>query len=224
MIDTTNWQFYYKTDHEHRVCTSNMLYVPKMNPEKTVLCMDYNRNDEYGGNKDVPQDLIDYFFAREVKYLKEIQHLNVAPSIVDIEESNNRIFIEWNKNTLSQYVYQQPEVLDAKIPNWREQIQTIVSKLYNAGYYKMSLYPHCFIIDKTGLIKTIDCYAIVSRNDPCIERKLLEPMIGKESSYRFDESTNNGLIDFKKFFEITVEVHLNKVWPDNPLLGISRAL
>ena len=52
-----------------------------------------------------------------------------------------------------------------------------------------------------------------------IEESLLKSgIIGKDGAYRFDESTNNGYIDFKKFFEITVTRHLERFWP-NSLFG-----
>ena len=46
-----------------------------------------------------------------------------------------------------------------------------------------------------------------------IERRIIESIIGKDGAYRFDESTTDGQIDFKKFFEITVTRHLTRYWP-----------
>jgi hypothetical protein len=65
---------------------------------------------------------------------------------------------------------------------------------------------------------------VVPYSERFIERKVIEGIIGKDGAYRFDESTDNGYIDFKKFFEITVTQHLTRYWPDSPFAEIFREI
>ena len=78
----------------------------------------------------------------------------------------------------------------------------------------MSLYPHCFYISTQGHLKTIDYYSVVPYSERFIDREIIEEIIGPEGAYRFDESTEDGKIDFKKFFKITLTQHLNNFWPN----------
>ena len=69
---------------------------------------------------------------------------------------------------------------------------------------------------KDGKLKTIDYYSVVPYTEQYIDRKVIEGVIGKDGAYRFDESTSNGVVDFKQFFEITVNTHLSRYWPSSP--------
>ena len=80
----------------------------------------------------------------------------------------------------------------------------------------MALYPHCFYINNSGQIKTIDFYSCIEKDNCMLPRSQLEGIIGKDSTGRFDASTVDGIIDFSVFFEKTVLVHLAQNWPTNP--------
>jgi hypothetical protein len=105
-------------------------------------------------------------------------------------------------------------ILDNELPDWQEQIKSFLVATKENNFWKMALYPHCFYISKNGKLKTIDMYSVVPYEERYIERKIIEGVIGKHGAYRFDQSTDdNGYIDFKKFFEITVTKHLSMTWP-----------
>jgi hypothetical protein len=116
---------------------------------------------------------------------------------------NRKIFIEWNKETLNTIIFTPERNLDKECPDWKEQIYEILKDILNLGYYKMALDPHCFFIDTNGNIKTFDMYSTIERDNPFIERKLIEGMIGEQSQGRFDDSTSSGVVNFEIFFKIT---------------------
>ena len=220
MTDISNWDYYYKMTEGGILNTSNMLYTPKVNKEQNVLCMEYSF-DKTNRKNDSPIDteLLDWFFQREVKFLTELQQLKTTPTVYDIDLVNKRVFIEWNKETLSQIIYTDRS-LDSELPDWKQQIKEFLVSMKTNEFYKMALYPHCFFIDKNKILKTIDYYSVVPYSERYIDRTIIEGIIGKDGAYRFDESTNNGTIDFKQFFEITVTRHLKRYWPDSPFMDI----
>ena len=210
MADLADWEYYYKLNPNGSQWASNLLYTPKVNPEQTVMCAHYCIDLEYRPheNTSVPEDLVDWFFKRDVKFLKKLSYLKTTPELYDIDYKNRKIFMEWNKETLSQVLFTPGRNLDIEVPNWKEQMKDFFISTKTNNFWKVSLYPNCFFISKDGQLKTIDNYAVIPYEEQFIERKIIEGIIGKDGAYRFDHSTDEkGFIDFKKFFEITITKH-----------------
>jgi len=210
------WNLYYKLSKHGKECESNLLYTPSFNTEKNILCMHFCKNLEYQPNSNATDEVITYFFNREVKYLQELKDFPFTPEIYYVDYENQKIFIEWNKETLSQIVNDPNRSLDNEIIDWKEQLYNILDTLISNSYYKMALYPHCFFVDKNKKIKTIDFYSVVPFADRYVERRKIESIIGEDSLYRFDEATVGYTIDFGIFFKITVQKHLTDSWLENP--------
>jgi hypothetical protein len=210
MTDISNWNFYYKMTDKNPKSTSNLMYTPLINPEGNIMCMLWDEKSSYQkNNKNLTKDLIDFFFVRELKYINIFQKYNWAPRLLDVED--NKIFIEFSENSMNKIQYSGEKL----IPSWKEQLFQILKDIDDAGYYKMSLYPHCFyIVDDT--IRTIDFYACIEKNDCFIQRNKIEGMIGSDSTGRFDGSTIGDKIDFRIFIKKTMCEHLASVWNDNP--------
>lgn len=225
-MDISTWKYLYKIDYtnKHSVPT-NMLYTPLVNPEGTIMCMVWDENNEYQqSNTGLTTELINFFFEREVKYLTMSQQFSWAPKIINIDMINRRIFIEWNTESVNHIVCTNRD-LSTECPTWKEQIYKILHDLKLAGYYKLALYPHCFFITKDGIVKTIDFYSVIEKDNPFIERNLISGMIGKESTERFDQSTTDGIINFETFFKVTMLTHLGKTWiDDNPFPDFYKRL
>lgn len=222
-MDNKNWNYYFKLNHDNTLRETNLLYTPTMNSTGDTLCMHYCMDYDYRDN--VPEklttELVDWFFEREVRFLKDLSYLSQTPKIYDVDYSSQKIYIEWNKETLSNILYDPNRSLDEEIPDWKEQLYTLVKDFKDAGYYKLSLYPHCFFVTKDKKIKTLDYYAVIPHSERFLERRIIEGVIGKIGSDRFDDSTTkDGLLDFKKFFEITASSYLNTYWPDSVFLKI----
>jgi hypothetical protein len=216
MTDTSNWSHYHKLNPDGTPYPSNLLYTPKVNLEQTVMCAHYCIDPEYrpGETTVVPEDLVDWFFHRDVKFLQKLSHLKTTPTLYDVDYDNRKIFMEWNKETLSQVLFTPGRDLDTEVPNWKQQMKDFFISTKENNFWKLSLYPNCFFISKEGQLKAIDNYAVVPYDERFIKRELIEGVIGKDGAYRFNYSTDeNGFIDFKKFFEITITKHLKeKSW------------
>jgi len=214
-MNTDNWKYLYKIVDGHP-CTTNLLYTPLVNDTQDIMCMLWDENSPYQENKRLTADLVNFFFEREVKYLTAFQGRPWVPKLIDVDLTNRKIFIEWNRETLNTIIFTKGRDLSKECPTWKEQIFEILKDVLDSGYYKMALYPHCFFIDANRRIKSFDFYSVIERDNPFIERRLIEGMIGNHSTDRFNLSTDNGVINFETFFKITLTSHLKNSWPDNP--------
>jgi hypothetical protein len=219
-MNNDNWNYFYKIVGSSHTIPTNLLYTPLINDEGNVLCMLWDENSPYQKeNPRLTKDLINFFFEREVNHLTLFQQYSWAPKIIDIDLLKRQIFIEFNKETLNHSIFTPGRNLNQECPNWRMQLNSILTDIVIAGYYKMALYPHCFFLDNCQQIKTIDFYSCVGIEERYIERKNLEGMIGLNSVERFNSATVDDKIDFKIFFENTVKNHLKNAWPENPFEG-----
>ena len=219
---TNNWKPYYKI-YNNYPGTSNMLYTPLVNPEGNVMCMDWSLSSDYHKlNTTRTQELLDYFFAREVKYFNVFKDYSWAPKLLDI--SDDKIFIEWNQGTCNTILFEDNQDLTVVCNNWKDQLYNILKDIKDAGYYKMALYPHCFFLDKNNKLKTFDFYGCVEISYPYVERSKIEGIIGPDSGGRFHSATQGELINFEVFFKNTLQTHLGTIWPDNPFPEYYRRL
>jgi hypothetical protein len=219
------WKYCYKIKDGNQE-TTNLLYSPKKNIKGDTFCMTWDHNDPYQkDNKNLNQDLIDFFFNREINYLNVFKDSHWCPEVKEINNDSKQIYLEWNNETLNHIINDPNRNLDIECPDWRIQIFNILDDINKRGFYKLALYPHCFFINKDGIIKTIDFYSVIEKNYPFIERRFIEGMIGRDSTGRFDQATDRGVINFKIFFENTMLTHLGKTWiTDNPFPEFYRRL
>jgi hypothetical protein len=218
MTDISKWKHLYKINYEDGTKNAtNMLYTPYISDDGKTLCMWYDEKNPYQvDNPEISKELVDFFYQRELSYLQKFQGYSWTPKLLDVEQHNNRIFIEFNKETLNNIVMNPDRDIIKELPNWKAQVFSILSEIDRAGYYKLALYPHCFYIGEHDELKTIDYYSFIEKDDCCIERSKIEGMIGSESTGRFDKSTVGDMINFEIFFKTTMLEHLGQRWSDNP--------
>lgn len=220
-MNTDNWQYYYKLTEYGRPVESNLVYTPLISPDNNLMCMHFCIDKKYRTNtpESLTNDTVSWLFQREVKFLQELKDSSFTPTVYDIDFNKQKIFIEFTGETLSQIVNDSTRDLNTEIPNWKDQVLAIINELTNLGYYKLSLYPHSFFINKDKKIKTIDYYSIVPHSERYIKRDIIEGIIGAGGKYRFDQATDNGILDFKKIYEITITQHLRNFWKDAEFLN-----
>jgi len=217
MIDTTGWEYFYKVDYRggHKV-TTNMLYTPSVNSERTLMCMLWDETHPYQEeNTRLTKELVDFFFEREVFHLTKFQQYDWAAKLIEVNTDSRKVFIEFTGETFNDILSNPDRSLDAECPDWKEQIFKILQDIVSAGYYKMALYPHCFFL-VNGKVKTFDFYSCISKEERYIKKSIIEGLIGPESVERFETATVSGQVDFEIFFKNTLQHQLDKTWNDNP--------
>jgi hypothetical protein len=218
MIDISNWDYFYKLDYRggHQVPT-NMLYTPKVNQEKNIMCMIWDETEPYQKeNTKITKELVDFFFARELEFLSKFQKFSWAPKVIDIDIPNKQVFIEFNKETLNHIFADKTRDINIECPDWQDQIFKILQDIVDSGFYKMALYPHCFFIDENKKFKTFDFYSCSEQSQRYLEISKIAGMIGQQSVERFSSATVDGYLDFDIFFKNTLKTHLSGQWPINP--------
>ncbi len=209
----SEWRYYYKIDPEYNSRVgNNMLYTPTINGVE--MCMHYDHTSEYqkaSTRTDFTEELLGFFFERELEHLTKFQSYSWAPKLLHSDINERKIHIEFPGETLNDILYT-GRILINEVPNYEEQIYNIIKDIYDAGYYKMSLYPHCFFV-VDGKIKTFDFYACVSRSDPYLSKARLQGMMGNDSAKRFEEATEGDKVNFDIFFKRLLSTHVK--WPNN---------
>ena len=207
-------KYLYKIDYSDLTqCTTNLLYTPTI-IDNCVLSMNWN-STEYQ-DKVLSDSLLQWFFEREVSGFKKFQEYSWAPELVDINVINRHIYFKWYGETLNHILLDPSRDINVECPDWKEQLKGILNDIISAGYYKMTLYPHCFYLDKKKRIHTFDFYGCVPMHDCMIEYSKVEDMIGIESAIRFTEARVDNNIDFSIFFNRLLETYMDKYWVDNP--------
>lgn len=216
MIDNTEWKYIYKIYDDGNIVPTNVLYVPSMNSLKDKMCMHFDRNAEYYMPRSCvsrTEEMMEYFFRRELKYISMMQGQSFCPRLYDIDEKHRKILIEWNKESLNPVVYTPGRSLDDISPHWEKDLYSVIKSIYDLGYYKLALYPHCFFYDKNLQLKTFDYYSLVDRSNPYILKEIVDPIIGEDSHTRYIEVNRGDYYDFELFFKNTLKNWLK--WPND---------
>jgi len=217
-MNTDNWNYYYKIDPaEKRFVRSNMLYTPLVNSEGNVFCMDWNPLSDYHLKHNEQRDLeksIDFFFPRELEYILKFCDKPWAPELIDVDEKNKKIFFKWYGKTCNNIIYSNKD-LTSVCPTWKTQLKNIIKEIFDYGYYKMAMYPHCFYVDDQGNLRTFDFYSCTPKHSK-INFDQIKDMVGPNSKGRFDEAINvDNMIDVDILFKRALEKYI--VWPENVL-------
>ena len=70
-----------------------------MNPTNDILCKHYCINEDYQGHQPgMTQEIVDFFFEREVRFLEELQYLSCTPKLLKVDRDNNKVFIDKNSH------------------------------------------------------------------------------------------------------------------------------
>lgn len=215
MIDNTGWNYVYKIAN-NEIQRTNVLYTPTINSSKDKMCMHFwTESPEYMDASCVPRtdELMQFWFEREAMYLEQFQGKSWCPKLYEIDQTERKILIEFNQESLNWAVYTEGRSLDDYSKNWKEELYSVVKEIYDLGYYKNALYPHCFFYGKDGNLKTIDYYSVMPIDDPYISKSVVRPIIGVDSQHRYKEVENDDYYDASLFFKNTLANWVE--WPDD---------
>lgn len=230
-MNTSNWTYFYKRnpDFPNEMVETNLVYTPMISPTGNRLCMHFDHTSKYQ-NEELyswlptrplyTADLVKRFFDREVKYLSTFSKYLWAPQNIEIDYVDQKITFDWSGTNCNHIIYSGQSLSDY-CPNWQEQLTDIITDIVTAGYYKITLYPHCYFIDN-GILRTFDFYGSIESADPYIKFSDVRGMMGELSGARFAEATDDDLLNIEIFFKRALDTHIK--WPDDMLVQIYNQL
>ena len=229
-MNIDNWKYYYKINPDtDQMIETNLIYTPLINPEGTIMCMWFDHTNRYQ-NEDIAYwlpdrpnytaEMVKFFFDREVEYLTVFKDKPWAPTVLEIDYDKQQIFFKWAGQSLNHILYTGHD-LNECCPFWQEQMADIIKDIVASGYYKVSLYPHCYYVED-DVLKTFDFYGCVRANDPYVSLEDIKGMMGVTSGPRFVEAVKDNKLNVEVLFKRALEKYVE--WPNNALSVIYKEL
>lgn len=229
-MNTKDWiQFYKINPDDNNLIETNLIYTPLVSPDGNTFCMSFDHTSKYQHEElehwlpERPyytKEMVKFLFDKEVKYINIFKAKSWAPKSIDINLQEQKIFFSWSGETCNQIIYSGRK-LEEYCPTWKEQMFEILKDIVDSGYYKPSLYPHCYFI-QDGILRTFDFYGCIEKEFPFIKIEDIKGMIGETSGPRFAAAVQNGQLNIEVLFKEALQSWVK--WPDNVLPAFYRKL
>ena len=163
------YEYYYNNVPGHGLCRNNLIYTSLMSTDKKVFVQHYTTDGEYhkGQNQVVDHDLMHEKFTREVKYLRMMEKVfpEFIPKILMIDNCDRKIYLEVNGVDFWEQAGCDYNNFDKILPDWQDQMLTIVEAHKAIFLYKYSMHPSSyFIVD--GKLKSINYFFTYHLSEP----------------------------------------------------------
>lgn len=216
-MNTTNWQHYYCLDNAGTPYPTGAIYEPLVSPNGDVLCMRFDPNNKFR-NKPISEALAEDCFRREVKYLKKFKDYSWCAELIDVNEDNKEVFIEWNTDCCEKII-ESGKSLNNVLPSWTGQLKQLVSDIKSNKVYKITMYP-CYHFIKNGYLKAFGFYTTCDYAEQPININFYRPILNKERAEFIDKMWPDGMVDFKILNEYSLTEYVK--WPSDPLPQIYK--
>lgn len=213
-----NWNYFYKFDEGYDNAPTNVLYEPYVSEDKSLFKMKYTNTSDYFTNNNYSNEMVDFYFNREAKYVSQLQGCDFTPEVVDIDYANKTIIYKWYDKNLNRGLFG-----DEFMPpsTWKQQVKDIIAKLDSKGIFKLNLYPHTFYFDQNKNLRVSDMYACIDKDDYFIDEEIIKPVLdpsGGIGSDRFTMFIDDGKVNLKQVYDLTMSINYGQ-WPEDFLNG-----
>jgi len=212
--------FYKINPDNNTLIETNLIYTPYVDGKRLRMCFDHTSAYQttaleswLPSRPHYTKEMVQFFFEREVKYITALKDYAWAPQNIVIDNNAQTVEFDFPGETCNQIVYGGRN-LNEECPSWQEQMRAILKDIVSAGYYKTSLYPHCYFIDN-GTLRTFDFYGCVERTDPYVKLDNIKGMIGETSGSRFIEATEGDKLNIEILFKQALLKYIE--WPGDYL-------
>jgi hypothetical protein len=164
------YDYYYNNTPEHGLVRNNLIYTSLISEDKKTFVQWYHNDTEYhkGKNQIIDPELMKDKWSRELMYLSHMStyRKDLVPEVIDIDLINKKIYLKIDGPDFWQRGLDANCSFDEVLPDWQEQMLTILQAHKDLGFYKYSLHPSSyFIVD--GRLKSINYF--FSHSDDEIE-------------------------------------------------------
>lgn len=174
------FEYYYNNVPGKGLCRNNLIYTSLISQDKKTFCQWYYNDSDYhkGKNQVVDSNLMQEKWTREVSMLEEVSkhYPSIVPEILDIDYNNRKIYLEVDGVDFWQLANCDSKNYDSILPDWQDQMLSIIKKHYSLGIRKYSMHPSSyFIVD--GMLKSINYFFAYNNTEDYISIKDVESHI-----------------------------------------------
>jgi hypothetical protein len=155
------YSYYYNTTPENGQVRNNLVYTSLISDDQKTFVKWFHNDTAYhnGMNLVVDPALMEAKWQRELRYITLMNDFypEHIPVIKDINHSEKKIYFQIDGYDFWQQHYDKQCSYDQVLPDWQEQMLSIVQAHKQLGLYKYSMHPSSyFIVD--GKLKSINYF------------------------------------------------------------------
>jgi hypothetical protein len=175
-----DYEYYYNNVPDEGLSRNNLIYTSLISPDKKVFVQWYYNDTKYhqGKNQVVDPAKMEEKWLREVNYLTQMRKVypDLVPTIKNIDLENRKLFLEidgpdfWEQAGCNQANY------DSIVPDWQEQMLTIIKAHKSLGLHKYSMHPSSYFV-VGGKLKSINYFFTYRASEANISIKDVESHI-----------------------------------------------
>ncbi len=163
-----NYEYYYNNVPGHGQCRNNLIYTSLVSPDKKVFVQWYFNDTDYhkDQNQVVDSKLMGEKFQRELHFLSNMAWHNpdMVPKILEVNIPERKIYLEIDGPDFWEQAGCDQKNFDKVLPDWQEQMISIIKAHKERGWYKYSMHPSSyFVVD--GKLKSINYFFTYSSNE-----------------------------------------------------------
>lgn len=172
--------YYYNNVPNIGLCRNNLIYTSLISNDKKTFCQWYYNDGEYhkGQNQVVDSSKMEEKWLREVKYLTLMRdsYPELVPNIQKIDLESRKLYLGIDGPDFWELAGCDHNNFASVLPDWQEQMLTIIKAHKSLNLYKYSMHPSSyFIID--GKLKSINYFFTYHGDEPNISIKDVESHI-----------------------------------------------
>jgi hypothetical protein len=167
----TNFDYYYNDVPGRGLCRNNLIYTSMISKDQKTFCQWYYNDTQYhrGQNQIVDPDLMQEKWNREIFYLQHMVKFypDLVPELLEIDDRQHKVYLKidgpdfWQRSFCDQINY------DRVLPDWQEQMLSIIQAHYRLCWHKYSMHPSSyFLVD--GRLKSINYFFTYHQDEPNI--------------------------------------------------------
>jgi hypothetical protein len=155
------FEYYYNNTPLHGLVRNNLIYTSMISKDKKTFVQWYHNDTEYhqGKNQIIDPLLMNDKWSRELCFLQQMadHRPDLVPEIEDIDLINKKIYLKIDGVDFWQQSLDASCRFDEILPDWQEQMLTILQAHKDLGFYKYSLHPSSYFI-VGGRLKSINYF------------------------------------------------------------------
>jgi hypothetical protein len=162
------YNYYYNTTPENGQVRNNLVYTSLISEDQKTFVKWFHNDTEYhnGMNLVVDPDLMESKWQRELRYITLMNDFypEHIPVIQDINHSEKKIYFQIDGYDFWQQHYDKKCSYDQVLPDWQEQMLTIIDAHKQLDLYKYSMHPSSYFI-VNGKLKSINYFFAYQKNE-----------------------------------------------------------